>query len=218
MIKLIDILKEINGLNEDCGCGCNKCEDKTSIKLLKEVKVSQPLQYHLNNKIPLTENIFRTYSKAYFDLINEVRDLHINNSILLCEDDLEIIQLDIGKIGINSEGKEVWLDIPVLEENLILLEVKNNKSHPKLNKPKRGGSKKFYVYVRDPKTKRIKKVSFGDTTGLSVKINDPKARHAFAKRHKCAQATDKTKARYWSCRIGRYWKSLGGGKNFTGYW
>ena len=30
-----------------------------------------------------------------------------------------------------------------------------------LNKPKRGGSKKFYVYVRDPKTKKIKKLSFG---------------------------------------------------------
>ena len=26
-----------------------------------------------------------------------------------------------------------------------------------LNKPKRGGNKKFYVYVRDPKTKTLKK-------------------------------------------------------------
>ena len=36
-----------------------------------------------------------------------------------------------------------------------------------LNKPKRGGSKKFYVYVKSKKG-NVKKVSFGDT-GLSVK-------------------------------------------------
>jgi len=86
-----------------------------------------------------------------------------------------------------------------------------------LNKPKRGGSKKFYVYVKNPKTGNVKKVSFGDT-GLSVKFKQKGARASFAARHKCAQKKDKTKAGYWSCNIGRYWKSLGGGSNFSGYW
>ena len=86
-----------------------------------------------------------------------------------------------------------------------------------LNKPKRGGSKKFYVYVKNPKTGNIKKVSFGDT-GLSVKFKKKGARASFAARHKCAQKKDKTKAGYWSCNIGRYWKSLGGSSNFSGYW
>jgi hypothetical protein len=86
-----------------------------------------------------------------------------------------------------------------------------------LNKPKRGGSKKFYVYVKNPKTGNVKKVSFGDT-GLSVKLKQRGARASFAARHKCAQKKDKTKAGYWSCNIGRYWKSLGGGSNFSGYW
>jgi hypothetical protein len=85
-----------------------------------------------------------------------------------------------------------------------------------LNKPKRGGSKKFYVYVKSKKG-NVKKVSFGDT-GLSVKFNKPGARASFAARHKCATKKDKTKAGYWSCNIGRYWKSLGGSKNFSGYW
>jgi len=93
-----------------------------------------------------------------------------------------------------------------------------DKKHPALNKPKRGGSKKFYVYVRDPKTKRIKKVSFGDTTGLSAKINNPKARQAFAKRHDCANKKDKTKASYWSCRLPRYASLLGLKSTFSGYW
>ena len=90
-----------------------------------------------------------------------------------------------------------------------------------LNKPKRGGSKKFYVYVKDPKTKKVKKVSFGAKDGgqrLSVKLSDPKARAAFSKRHNCPQKKDKTTPGYWSCRINRYWKSLGGSKNYSGYW
>jgi hypothetical protein len=86
-----------------------------------------------------------------------------------------------------------------------------------LNKPKRGGSKKFYVYVKNPSTGNVKKVSFGDT-GLSVKFKQPGARASFAARHKCATKKDRTKPGYWSCNIGRYWKSLGGSSNFSGYW
>jgi hypothetical protein len=129
----------------------------------------------------------------------------------------------------SEDGGKTWwhVDDKIIKESIkyalnsyktLLIESESKKKNPPLNKPKRGGSKKFYVYVRDPKTKKIKKVSFGGTTGLSVKINDPKARQAFAKRHNCAQKKDKTKASYWSCRIGKYWKQLGGDKNFSGFW
>jgi hypothetical protein len=103
----------------------------------------------------------------------------------------------------------------IYEMNSFLDEAEDKKNPP-IGKPKRGGSKKFYVYVRDKG--KVKKVSFGGTTGLSVKINDPKARQAFAKRHRCSEKTDRTKPSYWSCRIGRYWKQLGGAKNFSGFW
>jgi len=86
-----------------------------------------------------------------------------------------------------------------------------------LNKPKRGGSKKFYVYTKNKKG-NVVKVSFGGTTGLNVKIDEPGARSSFAARHKCATKKDKTKPGYWACNIGRYWKSLGGKRNFSGYW
>ena len=94
---------------------------------------------------------------------------------------------------------------------------KPKKKNPPLNKPHRGGSKKFYVYVRKPGG-GIKKVSFGDTSGLSAKINNPKARQAFSKRHDCPNKKDKTKASYWSCRLPRYAKLLGIKSNFTGFW
>jgi len=86
-----------------------------------------------------------------------------------------------------------------------------------LNKPRRGGSKKFIVYTKNKKG-NVVKVSFGGTTGLNVKIDEPGARSSFAARHKCATKKDKTKPGYWSCNIGRYWKSLGGKRNFSGYW
>jgi hypothetical protein len=99
-----------------------------------------------------------------------------------------------------------------------LNEAENKKKDPPIGKPKRGGSKKFYVYVKNPKTKKIKKVSFGDTTGLRAKLNNPKARQAFSKRHNCPQKKDRTKASYWSCRLPRYAKLLGFKTSFSGYW
>ena len=88
-----------------------------------------------------------------------------------------------------------------------------------LGKPKRGGSKKFFVYVKDGD--KVKKVQFGAAGGgqnLAVKIRDPKARKAFAARQNCDRKKDRTTPGYWSCNIGKYWKSLGGGSNFSGYW
>ena len=94
---------------------------------------------------------------------------------------------------------------------------KSKKKDPPIGKPKRGGSKAYYVYVRDPKTKKIKKVSFG-SGGLKAKIRNKKARNAFAARHRCKTATDRTTARYWSCRLPRYAKQLGLGSNMNTFW
>jgi hypothetical protein len=96
---------------------------------------------------------------------------------------------------------------------------KAKKNTKKLNKPMRSssGGKAYKVYVKDPKTGNIKTVRFG-SGGLRAKINDKKARNAFAKRHKCSQKKDKTKASYWSCRLPRYSKLLGLKSNFSGFW
>jgi len=93
------------------------------------------------------------------------------------------------------------------------------KNTKKLNKPMRdsSGGKAYKVYVKDPKTKKIKTVRFG-SGGLRAKINDKKARNAFASRHKCSTKKDKTKAGYWSCRLPRYAKLLGLKSNFGGFW
>jgi len=79
-----------------------------------------------------------------------------------------------------------------------------------LNKPKRGGSKKYYVYVKNPQTDRVKKIEFGDVTGLTTKSNNPARARSFAARHNCEKKNDKTKAGYWACRLPRYGLVKGG--------
>jgi len=78
-----------------------------------------------------------------------------------------------------------------------------------LNKPKRGGSKKYYVYVKTPKG-NVKKISFGDVTGLKTKASNKKAAKSFAARHNCEKKNDKQKAGYWACRLPRYGLVKGG--------
>jgi hypothetical protein len=220
-MDLKKLIKEVlESRKPDCGCGCgDKCGKAPILNenLKSRVLMTENMKYHIDNKKPLIENTFRYGSKAFLDLWTEARYLYSREAIDLSGMDKEIIlETNLGEYGL-FEGQMVALDMPVLEEGE-MNEAEYQGKKVQIGKPKRGGAsgKKFYVYVMDKG--KVKKVSFGDSGGLSTKINDPKARQAFAKRHKCAQKTDRTKAGYWSCRIGRYWKSLGGSKNFSGYW
>jgi hypothetical protein len=298
MEKIKNILKlHLKGYklhkNEPCSCGCNTCNIKSKPISLNEnlasVKIlSEGLKHHINNKKPLTESIYRTGSKKYFDLWAEARNLYSRGILEITNsNDVEILtETNLGEFGLYNNNT-VPLDFPMLEESLngtlmyspfseyegwiiqyvdedspsvrkyINLDdsdiswaeqnkkdiqnrygvdvdfnlvagkgklsrkplMEDKKKNPPLNKPHRGGSKKFYVYVRDPKTKKIKKVSFGMAGGkLRAKLNNPKARKAFAKRQRCAQAKDRTTARYWSCHLPRYAKLLGFNSTFSGYW
>ena len=87
----------------------------------------------------------------------------------------------------------------------------------KLNKPKRGGSKAYYVYVKDPRSKKVKKVQFG-SGGLRAKIKDKDARSAYAARHRCSKKKDRTTPGYWSCNLPRYAKALKLGNNINTFW
>jgi len=155
------------------------------------------------NEIPLMKILDRAQNKGHdkYPFYNE----------LVAELGQEYIDMD--------EIKDILRDYGVYfeyEDLLGLNEAKEKKKTPPIGKPKRGGSKKFYVYVRKPGGK-IKKVSFGQV-GMSAKINDPKARQAFAARHDCKNKKDKTKASYWSCRLPRYAKLLGLKSSFSGFW
>jgi hypothetical protein len=244
MERLRHLIKEVLSTppkKDSCNCGCHSCDNVgnegvvLNESLVKKDILSENLRYHVDKQLPLTENTFRYGSQSFLNLWAEARSLYLREIIHVNEDDKQILEeTDLGNYGM-YEGKKVPLDLPMLEEVNSpaykgpegyddstdsypdeLEEAEGKKKNPPIGKPKRGGSKKFYVYVRNKG--KIKKVSFGDTSGLSAKINNPEARRAFAARHDCKNKTDRTKASYWSCRIGRYWKSLGGSKNFYGFW
>ena len=189
-----------------------KEEVNPSKMILKEnVEISKNLQYHIENGLPLSENVFRIYSDSYFKLINEVRNLYNKGLIKLNEEDIWIVESDLGHQAKLSNGEYVYLDAPIYEEDLeeVLSEAKHRGKNVKLNSPFRtpGGPKKFAVYVKTPKG-TIKKVTFGDPN-LRVKNANKGAAKSFRARHKCDQKKDRTTAGYWSCNVGRYAKKLG---------
>lgn len=173
----------------------------------KEYLIKDQVNFQLENNLSLCENTFRIGTdnwKLYWSYLKEnIETLDLNDF------DKDLLKTDIGLTGIFEE-QEVLLDYPYVD-NII-----NEEKDVELNSPKRGGSKKFYVYVKNEKG-NIVKVQFGDTTGLKAKINDPEARKSFVARHQCDQKNDKTTPGYWSCRLPWYAKQLGlegGGKFF----
>jgi hypothetical protein len=189
-----------------------KQELDKSLILKEDVNLSEALQYHIDNGLTLTNNVFRVYSESYFDLVNEVRELFKEGKIDLNEDDRLMIESDLG-IKVKIGKQYVYLDAPYISETEteedILAEAKHHGKNVDLGSPFRtpGGPKKFAVYVKS-KTGGVKKVTFGDPN-LKVKNANKKAAKSFRARHKCDQKKDRTTAGYWSCNVGRYAKQLG---------
>ena len=274
---------------KSCSCGCGTCSSNDA-PILTESKVknilSEGLQHHIDNKIPLYDTIYRYSSDQHLSLIKEAKKLYSRGIIDLAEGDKQLIETNLGEFGV-FEGESVPLDLPMMneeyyqvianlgdkkaQENLDSFEevqdfmnqmIKRNaisvdvtkldgdkkqtirynwtgdkwekESKPvneedlneyseyggrevKLNKPKRGGSKAYYVYVKDPRSKKVKKVQFG-SGGLRAKIKDKDARSAYAARHRCSKKKDRTTPGYWSCNLPRYAKALKLGNNINTFW
>ena len=156
-----------------------------------------------NTSSLIESNQYRVGSEMYFEFFNDKRKLMSEGKLSPVGFDKDLLEGDIGQFAM-FEGQNVPLDCPMIEEE----------KDVELNKPKVGGPKKYYVYVKDGD--KVKKVTWGDTTGLKVKLNDLGARKSFAARHRCDQQKDRTTAAYWACNLPRYADQLGlsGGGNF----
>ena len=74
----------------------------------------------------------------------------------------------------------------------------------KLGKVMQGDTKKFKVYVKNPKG-NVVKVNFGQGGGakggtMKIRKSNPKARKSFRARHNFYNPGPRHKSRYWSCR------------------
>lgn len=178
-------------------------------RYLYKNSLNEKINYIIDNELPILET-FRPGSKSFIDILKYVR-LNYKNINLNDNDKILFESTDIGYIGI-YENKAVLLDVPFEYIN----EAEYKGKEVELNKPMRGGSKKYYVYVKNPDTDNVIKIEFGDPDS-TAKVSDPEARKRFAARHKCDQKKDKTTAGYWACRINRY-GHLWNGKTYPGYW
>ena len=185
---------------------------KSFSQFIGDIEISENLKYHIDHDHSITESVFRPGSQAHVTMLCEARERFYEGLLELGQLDKHLFEnTDLGITGIFN-GEIVPLDLPLEDIDL------NEEKNPKLNYPKRGGAKKYHVYVRNPKTRRIMKIAFGDVHGgLTAKVSNPKARKSFAARHNCAEKKDRTKAGYWACRINRY-AHLWGGKTYPGFW
>lgn len=222
MNKIQQFIREVLSTppSEDkCNCGCHSCENVgnpgpvINESLNAKIVMSENMKYHVENKLPISENVFRYGSEVFLDIWAEARYLYSRNAIHLNEEDKKtILETNLGEYGI-YKGQKVPLDISISENELgtkhdisptsknsvipfhdLLLAIKKDHSDKSkifkdaalavidkdaeelkkvlrdygvyyeyehllgLNESK---DKKTYVYVRNPKTKKIKKTPFG---------------------------------------------------------
>ena len=162
---------------------------------------------HVQKGIPVHQNFYRVGSPCFFNMFKQARHWAKKGLYEVKNEDERwfLEETDIGETAI-YEGQEVQLDFPML------MEAEYRGKKVELNKPKRGGSKKFYVYVKDGD--KVRKVSFG-SPDMPLNISDDEARASFVARHKCKEKKPRTSAGYWACRTGRYPHLTGSKKRYT---
>lgn len=197
--------------------------------ITEETSLQEAVEYHLENKISFTENVFRPGSDMFFQMIDEAKRLYAEGKYKPTDAyEIDMLESNIGEIA-EYEGQTVVLDYPIeegLEEACWSgytqkgLKKKGNRMVPNcvpvneedktegkgIGKPWReGGGGAVYVRTGDG---GIKKVRFSQS-GMKKKFMDPAATKSFVARHHCLTNKDKTSASYWACRYPRFFSNSG---------
>tara|TARA_B100001769_G_C22014057_1_gene544963 strand:- start:304 stop:909 length:606 start_codon:yes stop_codon:yes gene_type:complete len=168
----------------------NSKAHKDAVKAGEKINAEEGLWANINAKKKRGEKSARKGSKAYKAAVkagNKLKDSVIYRN--------EVLRLEIVEHS----------------EPVIFQEAEYQGRTVKLNKPTRGDTKKFKVYVNTGKknadgTIKVKKVNFGHggtsakRKTMRIRKSNPKARASFRATHNCDNPGPKTKARYWSCR------------------
>ena len=169
----------------------------------EEVSLEEAVQYHLDNNISITENVFRPGSDMFFQLIGEAKRLYKEGKYTPADEyEQDLLNSDIGE-KVMFEGQEVMLDFPFAEE---INEEDDPTGGKGIGKPFRSGSGGA-VYVRTGDG-GVKKVNFSQS-GMKKRYNEPGRVRSFVARHHCLTNKDKTSASYWACRWPRYFSDSG---------
>ena len=153
------------------------------VKTFEDFQVSEGFRYHMENGLDITDSVYRIGSKAYKNLFEETKKYWDEGNIILSDKAAWMAKnLEVGKKA-KYDGREVELDTPF-----------------------RGGDKKFTVYHNSGKKDdegniTAIKITWVDTSGLSIKNDDPKASASFWARQQCdlQKKMDPTTAGFWAC-------------------
>ena len=156
------------------------------IKSFEEYGVSEGFRYHLENGIGISDSVYRLGSEAYKKLFEETKQYWDENNVILNDKEAWMIKnLEVGKEAKFKDDAGRMIDV-------------------ELDTPSRGGDKKFYVYHNSGKKDEdgnilAFKIEWGDTTGLSIKNDDPAAAASFWARQQCDTKKDPKTAGFWAC-------------------
>jgi hypothetical protein len=159
------------------------------------IQISEALSYHITNRKPLINSVFKFGTQSYENLIEEAYELWSEGVLDLSDDDLKLMEdLEFG---------------PTEETNFVADDLLNEAEYQgrkvQLGKIMQGDIKKFKVFVKNDKGKVVK-VNFGfggkSAKGkrMVIKKNNPERRKSFRARHNCDNPGPRWKARYWACR------------------
>jgi hypothetical protein len=161
----------------------------------EETSLSEGLRYHIDNKKPLINNIYKVGSPSYHNLVWESYELYLNGDIDLSNDDLVLFEnLEFGPT-----------EDTLFESDELLNEAEYQGHKVQLGKIMQGDIKKFKVYVKNDKGKVVKvNFGFGGKSAhgkrMVIKKNNPERRKSFRARMNCDNPGPRWKARYWACR------------------
>lgn len=193
-----------------------------------EGSVQPGAAWHMGKGVGFDRPVHRPGTDEFFELARTLRAMRKGGAYKTkstWED--ELLDSDLGEWG-EYEGERVPLDYPMLEadgdwdgpcevceDDESLREAKYKGKEVELGKPKRGAGGKAYVYVRNPETGNVKKVSFGSSMPDAMGDSEAarKRRKSFGNRHNCAKKKDRTQAGYWACRATKFF-----GRNIPGWW
>ena len=153
------------------------------VKTFEQFEVSEGFRYHMENGMDITNSVYRLGSDAYKNLFEETKKYWDEGNIILSDKAAWMAKnLEVGKKAI-YDGRDVELDTPA-----------------------RGGDKKFIVYHNSGKKDKddniiAVKIEWGDTSGLSIKNDDPAAAASYWARQQCdlKKSMDPLTPKFWSC-------------------
>jgi len=210
-------LKELSGLEEDDESygyewECSNCGTENEFEMSPQERAEYIKNWEENNQDLVADG--ETGLNALNNLLDDTgaeSGMHYGEKCIKCGTEAAnpyqpMPEGDEFDIEEDEDFEEVLGPLGFPEDETELFDAEYQGRKVPLNKPMRGDTKKFKVYVKDPKTGNVKKVNFGHggtsakRKTMRIRKSNPKARKSFRARHNCANPGPKTKARYWSCR------------------